>query len=115
LASGLRGAATFIGAALCGIGVGAEVDLMAFFVGRYFGLRAYGRIYGVMFAAFALANGIGPSIAGWSFDRFHSYRPAFAIFEAMLALTCLLLAPLGRYPYPADKQPAETPTQIASV
>ena len=115
LASDLRGAAPFIGAVLCGIGVGAEVDLMAFFVGRYFGLRAYGRIYGVMFAVFALANGIGPSIAGWSFDRFHSYRPAFAIFEAMLALTCLLLAPLGHYPYPARKQAAETPMQTASV
>lgn len=115
LASDLRGAAPFVGAALCGIGVGAEVDLMAFFVGRYFGLRAYGRIYGVMFAAFALANGIGPSIAGWSFDRFHSYRPAFAIFEAMLALTCLLLAPLGRYPYPARKQGVKTPMQTASV
>jgi MFS family permease len=115
LASGLRGAAPFVGAALCGIGVGAEVDLMAFFVGRYFGLRAYGRIYGVMFAAFALANGIGPSIAGWSFDRFHSYRPAFAIFAAMLALTCLLLAPLGRYPYPARNQAAATPRRTASV
>jgi len=27
-----------------------------------------------MFAAFALANGIGPSIAGWSFDRFSLLR-----------------------------------------
>jgi MFS family permease len=101
LASRLGGAVPFVGAVLCGIGVGAEVDLMAFFVGRYFGLKAYARIYGVMFAAFALANGIGPSIAGWSFDRLHSYGPAFAIFEAMLALTCVLLLPLGRYPYPA--------------
>ncbi len=114
LASGLGGAAPFVGASLCGIGVGAEVDLMAFFVGRYFGLRAYGRIYGVMFAAFALANGVGPSIAGWSFDRFRSYRPAFAIFEAMLALTCVLLAPLGRYPYPARKQSTDAPMRTAS-
>jgi MFS family permease len=114
LASGLSGLAAFLGAALCGIGVGAEVDLMAFFVGRYFGLRAYGRIYGVMFAAFAFANGVGPSIAGWSFDRFHSYRPAFAIFEAMLALTCLLLAPLGRYPYPARRPQAVAPAQTAA-
>ena len=115
LASGLRGAAPFLGAALCGIGVGAEVDLMAFFVGRYFGLRAYGRIYGVMFAAFALANGIGPSIAGWSFDRFHSYGPAFTIFEAMLVLTCLLLAPLGRYPFPARHGAAAAALRAASA
>jgi MFS family permease len=88
------------GAVLCGLGVGAEVDIMAFFVSRYFGLRAYGKIYGTMFAAFSFANGFGPLIAGWSFDRYHSYGPAFLIFEGMLVVTCLLIAPLGAYPYP---------------
>jgi hypothetical protein len=38
-----------LGAALCGAGIGAEVDLMAFFISRYFGLKAYGTIYGVTF------------------------------------------------------------------
>jgi MFS family permease len=100
LASKAGGAVPLLGAGLCGLGVGAEVDLMAFFVSRYFGLKAYGRIYGLMFAVFTFANGIGPSIAGWSFDKYHSYGPAFLIFEGMLVLTCVLLAPLGRYPYP---------------
>jgi MFS family permease len=104
LASNTGGALPYLGAMLCGIGVGAEVDLMAFFVSRYFGLKAYGRIYSIMFAAFAVANGIGPSIAGWSFDRYHFYQPAFLIFEAMLFLTCLLIAPLGRYPFPARRR-----------
>ena len=106
LASEAGGLAPYLGAVFCGIGVGAEVDLMAFFVSRYFGLKAYGRIYGIMFAVFAAANGVGPSIAGWSFDRYRSYGPAFLVFEAMLLLTCLLLAPLGRYRYPA-RRPAE--------
>lgn len=92
--------ASLLGAVLLGVGVGAEVDIMAFFVSRYFGLKSYGKIYGTMFAAFSFANGIGPTIAGWSYDRFHSYRPAFVMFEAMLVVTCLLIAPLGAYPYP---------------
>jgi MFS family permease len=100
LASNAAGMVPLLGAILCGVGVGAEVDLMAFFVSRYFGLKAYGRIYGLMFAAFTFANGVGPSIAGWSFDKYHSYGPAFWIFEGLLVLTCLLLAPLGRYAYP---------------
>lgn len=100
LASRAGGPVPLLGAILCGIGVGAEVDLMAFFVSRYFGLKAYGRIYGLMFAVFTFANGVGPSIAGWSFDKYHSYGPAFLIFEGMLVVTCLLLAPLGRYAYP---------------
>ncbi len=100
LASHAGGPVPLLGAILCGIGVGAEVDLMAFFVSRYFGLKAYGRIYGLMFAVFTFANGVGPSIAGWSFDKYHSYGPAFLIFEGMLVVTCVLLAPLGRYAYP---------------
>lgn len=93
-----------LGASLCGIGVGAEVDLMAFMVSRYFGLKSYGRIYGVMFAVFALAQGFGATIAGASYDRYHSYTPAFLLFEAALVVTCFLLAPLGPYPFPARAQ-----------
>lgn len=100
LASGAGGAVPLAGAVLCGLGVGAEVDLMAFFISRYFGLKAYGRIYGLMFAVFTFANGVGPSIAGWSHTHYHTYAPAFWIFEGMLVVTCLLLAPLGRYAYP---------------
>ena len=89
---------------LCGLGVGAEVDLMAFFTSRYFGMRAYAKIYGVMFALFAGANGVGPSLSGWSFDHFHSYVPIFMVYEVLLVITCGLFLGLGPYPYPAPKQ-----------
>ncbi len=101
LASGAGGAVPLMGAILCGIGVGAEVDIMAFMVSRYFGLRSYGTIYAVMFAVFAFAQGFGASIAGWSYDHYHSYGPAFMIFEGFLIATCIMIAPLGPYPYPA--------------
>ncbi len=105
LASGAGGMVPLIGAVLCGMGVGAEVDIMAFFVSRYFGLKSYGKIYGLMFAVFAFAQGFGPLIAGWSYDRFHSYQPAFMIFEGFLILCCLMIAPLGAYPFPARGRP----------
>ncbi len=106
LAANLGFAPSIAAAVLCGLGVGAEVDIMAFLVSRYFGLRNYGKIYGAMFAAFSFANGLGPTIAGWSFDRYHSYGPAFVIFEAMLVVTCLLIAPLGAYPFPKRERAA---------
>ena len=56
-----------LGAALCGMGIGAEVDMMAFFVSRYCGLKAYGRLYGSMFGIFALGVAIGPTLAGHNF------------------------------------------------
>jgi len=105
---GLGGSAmlALAGAALCGLSVGAEVDLMAFFVSRYFGLRSYGKVYGTMFAFFAAGNGVGPLIGGISFDRFHTYAPAFVVFEAALVVTCVLFARLGPYPYPSARNAA---------
>jgi hypothetical protein len=34
-----EGIAPFLGAIACGLGIGAEIDLMTFFTSRYFGLR----------------------------------------------------------------------------
>ncbi len=104
LASGAGGTVPLIGAVLCGLGVGAEVDLMAFFVSRYFGIKEYAKIYGVMFALFALANGVGPSLSGMSFDLYHSYVPIFVVYEVLLFVTCTLFLGLGPYPYPAPKR-----------
>jgi MFS family permease len=101
LISGAGGFAPFLGAIACGLGIGAEIDLMAFFTSRYFGLRDYAKLYGTMFGIFALGVGIGPALSGASFDRFHSYIPAFVIFEAMLAVSCLIFLRLGPYPFPA--------------
>ena len=106
LASGAGGAVPMIGTALCGLGIGAEVDLMAFFISRYMGIKAYGRIYGTSFAVFVIGNGIGSVIAGFSYDRFHSYAPAFLFFAGALVVTCAMLLPLGRYPFPAQRHRA---------
>ena len=101
LVSGTGGFAPFLGAIACGLGIGAEIDLMAFFTSRYFGLRDYAKLYGAIFGIFALGVGIGPALSGASFDRFHSYTPAFAVFVIMLAIGCLVFLRLGPYPFPA--------------
>jgi len=103
LATRAGGMAPLAGAVLCGMGIGAEVDLMAFFVSRYFGLRSYAAIYGTMFAIFSIGTGFGPYLAGFSFDRWHSYRPIFVVFEIALAVTCILFTRLGPYPFPPEE------------
>ena len=100
-------AVPLVGAAICGLAVGAEIDLMAYFVSRYFGIRAYGRVYGTMFILFAVGNGVGPLIGGISFTRFGGYGPALIVFEVMLVVTCGLFLTLGPYPYPASKRRRE--------
>lgn len=92
-----------IGAALCGAGIGAEIDLMAFFISRYFGLKAYGKIYGLMFMLFNIGTGLGPALSGRAFDRFHSYSQILSGYEIVLAITCVLLLGLGKYTFPPVK------------
>jgi MFS family permease len=101
LMSHAAGAAPFLGAICLGIGIGAEIDLMAFFASRYFGLRNYAKIYGTMFGMFGLGVGFGPALSGFSFDRFHSYTPIFVVYEIMLLVTCVIFLRLKPYPYPA--------------
>jgi MFS family permease len=104
--SGWGNPAPLIGAALCGAGIGAEIDLMAFFVSRYFGLKSYGKIYGLMFMLFNIGTGLGPALSGRAFDMFHSYTQIFIVYEVALVITCLLLARLGKYVYPAPPKAA---------
>jgi MFS family permease len=101
LSSRMGGVVPAVGAMTLGLGIGAEVDLMAFFVSRYFGLRDYAKIYGLMFALFGIGTGIGPALSGFSFDWFHSYLPIFMVYEAMLFVTCAIFVGLGPYPFPA--------------
>jgi len=115
LASQAGGAAPFAGAICCGLGIGAEIDLMAFFASRYFGLKNYAKIYGTMFGLFGLGVGIGPSLSGLSFDHYHSYTPIFVVYEIMLFITCVIFLRLGPYPYPAgDHAPSGAAIKAAA-
>lgn len=94
-------------ALLVGLGLGAEVDLIAFLQSRYLGLRAFGQIYGYLFAVFMLGSGLGPFLMGMSFQMLHDYAPALYLLMALLAVSCLALLRFGPYVY------GSTPGQAA--
>ena len=88
-------------AALClGLAIGAEVDMLGFFVSRYFGGRSFGTLYGLVFAMFVIGVGTGPAYLGFAYDRFKSYDPMLEVFLGLLLLAAALFLPLGRYAYP---------------
>lgn len=94
-------------AVLVGLGLGAEVDLIAFLISRYFGMRSFGEIYGYLFAAFMIGGGAGPFAMGGAYTLFGSYTPALWAFVAALLAACLLVIQLGPYRFGVmDKQPA---------
>jgi nitrate/nitrite transporter NarK len=93
----------FAGGFLVGLGLGAEVDIIAYLTSRYFGLRAFGQIYSWAFAAFALAGALGPLLMGASFDRTGSYHGALATFLAATLVATVLMTRLGPYRYRAGE------------
>jgi MFS family permease len=87
----------FLAAFLIGLGMGAEVDIMAYLTGRYFGLRAFGEIYGYTFASFVLAGALGPWLMGLGFDRFGSYSSILVVFMLATLAAAALMTRLGPY------------------
>jgi MFS family permease len=89
-----------VGAILVGLSLGAEVDLMAFLISRYFGRYAFGAIYGYLFMLFTLGSALGPVLMGLSL-RIGSY--AFAMTGMAAALLIAGAVVLRMTPPPNDK------------
>lgn len=104
LSSGASGIIPLLGTVCLGLGIGSEIDIMAFLVGRYFGVRTFGEIYGWIMGVFVFASGLGPTIMGVCYDRTHSYNLALEGFAVSLALASLLISRLGPYTFPAGRE-----------
>jgi MFS family permease len=91
--------AAFTGAFAIGLGLGAEVDIMAYLISRYFGLRSFGAIYGFVFAAFGLSAGSGAYLMGAAFDATGSYALALTLFSIATVIGAALMLRLGPYRY----------------
>ncbi|HXY04222.1 MAG TPA: MFS transporter [Terriglobales bacterium] len=89
--------ALLIGAFLVGLAFGAEGDIIAYLVSRYFGLRSFGVAVGFAFGAFVLAGGTGPLLMDFAFDHSGSYTMPFAAAFLLSLLAGWLLTRLGPY------------------
>lgn len=87
----------FAAALLIGLGVGAETDLMPYVVSRYFGLRAFGEIYGYVVTAWGLGGVVGPFLMGVGFDSTGSYSTVLMVFMAATLFAAGLMGRLGPY------------------
>ena len=92
-----------VAAVLVGMGLGAEVDLIAFLLSRYLGLRNFGEIYGYLFAVFMLGSGSGPFLMGVVFQKSGSYSMGLITLGIGLAIASTLVTRLGPYVYPESK------------
>jgi MFS family permease len=97
--------AALVSAILLGFLLGAEFDVLAFMIKRYFGNVAYGRLYGVIFGVFYLGSGLG--IAGLSMSRqvFGNYDSGLLIAAGVLVACAILVGFLPKYRFKAGSQP----------
>jgi predicted MFS family arabinose efflux permease len=103
LMTGAGGAAPVLAAVSLGFGLGAEVDVIGFLVSRYFGLRAYGEVYGYLFAIFTLGTGFGPVLMALCFDITRSYNMALTGLAVALLTASVLISRLGAYRFPGHQ------------
>jgi len=108
-------AVAFAGAFLVGLGLGAEVDLIAYLTSRYFGLRAFGKVYSSTFAAFGLASALGPLLMGTAFDRTGSYHGALITFLVAAAIAAYLMTCLGPYQFVPRESVENAPELTTTV
>ena len=91
--------ALFYGAVLMiGLGQGAEIDIVAFMIARYFGLRSYATIYSLSTLGIALGVALGASLIGRAYDRFGNYDVALVAASGSFFVAALFYLAMGRYP-----------------
>ncbi len=87
-----------LGTALVGAGSGAEFDIAAYLVARYFGMRDYGKVFGVHLGVATVGSAAAPFLFAALLRSGGGYGPLLLVCIACFLFGPLLLLALGRYP-----------------
>lgn len=87
-----------VAAVFIGLAGGAEFDLVAYMTAKFFGMRHYGKIYGVLFSFVIAGAAIGPMIFGFGFDLAGTYTPILFIATALFLIGGISQLFLNREP-----------------
>jgi len=102
----------YVSALLIGFLLGAEFDVLAFLIKRYYGYLAYGRVYGVIFGVFCLGSAVGiwgmPKLREMTADL--SYDNGLYAAAAILLASAILMAFMPAYRYAAGHVAETTPS-----
>ena len=82
-------------AAIFGLTVGSEVDVIAYLASKHFGLKSFGALYGVLQIALAAGTAFGPLAAGAVFDQYQSYAPFLMATIVLMTASAIALFTLG--------------------
>ncbi len=97
LAAGAIDAPAFLAAVFIGFSMGAEMDMLAFLTGRYFGVKNFGRVYGILFTSFLIGTSVGPVTYGLAYESMGSYIGVLILSIVLLLASAVTTALLPRY------------------
>jgi len=106
-------------ATIAGLGLGCEFDLMPYMLKRYFGIRSFSTLYGLIYTVYATAGAAAPLILGHIYDVTGSYIWIMSIFSGFTAAAglCMLTLPAYRYigfaPLPSEPRSLEEGVEAA--
>ncbi|MBB5686813.1 MFS transporter [Sphingobium boeckii] len=86
-------------AALIGLTLGAEVDVIVYLTTQHFGLKSFGGLYGGLLSALSIGTATGPLGASVIFDAFGNYTPFLALTIGLMLASSLALVSLPRPVY----------------
>jgi MFS family permease len=89
--------AAALGAIAIGLSIGAELDLIGYMTARYFGMRAFGRVYGLLYAAVLVGSALSPLAYGIVVDATSSYAAGLYAGAGMLVASALLFLTMRRF------------------
>jgi predicted MFS family arabinose efflux permease len=83
-------------AALVGLTLGAEIDVIVYLTTQHFGLRSFGALYGGLLGALSIGTATGPLGASRIFDATGTYAPFLWLTMAFMVASSLALLSLPR-------------------
>jgi predicted MFS family arabinose efflux permease len=95
LTDGANPVSQAVAAAIFGLTLGSEVDVIAYLAAKHFGLKNFGALYGVLQMALAGGTAFGPLAAGTVYDRYQSYELFLMLTAALMAASAIALFTLG--------------------
>lgn len=100
LSTGPEATVLLVFAIICiGFSAGAEFDIAAFLMARYFGMRDYARIFGLHLGLVTIVAGLSPALFGYVYSLHGNYDPV--VFYALVAAVGAALTLLSLRSAPA--------------
>ena len=78
-------AIAFLGAALLGVGLGSEADVLPYLLAHYVGRKHFSVLYGLTWTAYAIGGATGPMFIGHMYDVAGAYQYRSIVFLAAVA------------------------------